>query len=622
MLSQSLHRPQTRAVAVIAVAALIAAACGGDDVATGPETPTATAAATTTSLQDPDATVSADQPTAASPADAEADPGESSATDEEADPGESSATDEEAVPADVAVDEPVLDENGSEPTDTETPATTVPDVETTEPGAEQLAPEREQDQPEPTIVSTDAPSLVADPVVVSEGSNTFMIEGSNFNPNLTVWLVLCALPGDSLSADTSADEIAAALESIERSHCDLGTAEVMRVDSGGSFTAQRNAHVIASFAWVASDADDTQAAGAAVFLEAPEPEVPAVTAAVEPISEPLTRCAPAGSPGATRVSVLAGTTADGFYEPVVTGGEDSCERIKAWWDEIRQAEADRIAGGQYPCEYAAAYNYWPLTNQTNGPAMLVGCWPRMLWPGANGIADKDPDPAAEAFRLWHREGFSILPPNHPAIVEALYGCYRDVLEGPPPGWTSPAGGEWPTVDFCNALFSSYGDPVRDMGVTPQCAADQIGGEVAERKTRGFVGEDLGYVIYAGDFSWANCSTSASRLLPEGLNTYSERCEAVIDASAGSATDQLADAADVGRDQVIAAVKAMFCNGTKTALRDHSRLYDVFVPHWTHPPYGNFVANWTPPEGSICYEAAMLVAAQKTVTGQWLRVLDC
>ena len=194
-------------------------------------------------------------------------------------------------------------------------------------------------------------------------------------------------------------------------------------------------------------------------------------------------------------------------------------------------------------------------------------------------------------------------------------------EFPAPGWTSPAGGEWPNLDFCNSLLSSYGNPVRDMGVTPECAAQQIDGLVSEHKTRGFVGEELGRRVYAGDFSWANCSTSASRLLPDGLNTHSERCEAVIDAAAGPATDLLAEAADVGRDRVIAVVKSMFCDGTEQSLRDHADQYQVFVPEWSQS-YGNFVADWSPPEGSVCYEAAMLVAAQKAVAGQWMRVLYC
>ena len=500
------------------------------------------------------------------------------------------------------------------------PTTTVPSGETTEPETQQPQPEATEDstetpaapepQPEPEVVPIFAPSLAVDPVVVFEGSNTFNIEGSGFNPDLTIWLVLCALPGDSLSADTPADEIVAALKSIERSHCDLGTAQPMNVTSRGSFTAQRKARVIANFAWVATDIDETQAAGAAVFMAAPEPETPA---ALEPISEPLTRCA-TNRLGAGRVSVLAGTTADGFYEPVVTGGADSCERIMAWWDEIRLVEARRIADGQYPCEYAAAYDYYPIETRSNGPAMLVGCWPRVMLAGANGIADKDPDPAAEAKRLWNREGFWMMPPNHPAIVEAIFDCYRDALEGPPPGWTSPAGGEWTSVIFCNSILSSYGNPVRELGVTPECAAQQITGLVAERKARGFVGEEVqqgagSYLIYAGDFSWANCSTSASRVLPEGLNTYSERCEAVIDASANPATDQLAEAGGVERDQVIAVVKAMFCDGTDQSVRDHADQYQAFVPDWLES-YGIFVADWTPAEGSVCYEAAMLVAAQQ------------
>ena len=579
----------------------------------GPPAPTTTAADATTDEQD--ATAADDEPVEA-PRD---EPLEAETTVNDTDP----------------MQEPTVNDTDpmQEPTaPDDVPATTVPIDETTEPEAQQPQPEATEDgtetpaapepQPGPEVVPIFAPSLVVDPVVVFGGSNTFTIEGFDFDPDLTIWLLLCALPGDSLSADTPADEITAALGSIERSHCDLGTAQAMDVDSGGSFTSQRKANVIANFAWVASDTDETQPAGAAVFMEAPEPETPA---ALEPISEPLTRCA-TNRVGAGRVSVLAGTTADGFYEPVVTGGADSCERIMAWWDEIRLVEARRIAAGQYPCEYTAAYNYWPSTNQTNGAAMLIGCWPRLMLPGKNGIADKDPNPADEASRLWNREGFWMMPPNHPAIVEAIFDCYRNALEGPPPGWTSPAGGEWTTLDFCNSILSSYGNPVRELGVTPECAAQQITGKVSERKARGFVGEELqqgasSYVGYAGDFSWANCSTSASRVLPEGLNTYSERCEAVIDASANPATDQLAEAGGVGRDHVIAVVKAMFCDGTDQSVRDHADQYQAFVPDWLES-YGIFVADWTPAEGSVCYEAAMLVAAQQAVTGQWMRVLYC
>ena len=76
------------------------------------------------------------------------------------------------------------------------------------------------------------------------------------------------------------------------------------------------------------------------------------------ISDTLTRCVGLDYDAAAgHLAVLAGTDADGFYEPVVSGGADSCEQIKVAWDEIRKTETTRANEGQYPCEYAAAYNY-------------------------------------------------------------------------------------------------------------------------------------------------------------------------------------------------------------------------------------------------------------------------
>ena len=353
------------------------------------------------------------------------------------------------------------------------------------------------------------------------------------------------------------------------------------------------------------------------------------------VSSPLDRCA-TDFYGAGRVSALVGNTEEGFYEPVVRGGADSCERIMSWWDQVREAEADRIAQGQYPCEYAAAYNYWPLDEvQTNGPAILVGCWPRILQPGNIDSNLRRADPDDEARRLWNREGFWINPPNDPPMVEALYDCYRDALQGPPAGW-APAepGGEWPTVNFCTRELQSYGNGVRSMGVTPECAAEQYAGGIAERKARGYVGEtvhkgDHAYSEYAGDWSWAGCATSASRLLPEGLDAYStyrERCEAVIDASVDGATTVMADTAGwgrgpSGRDRVVAVVKAMFCDGTVQAILDHGDAYQVFVPHW-QDSYAEFAAGWLPAEDSICFEAAILVAAHKATRDEWTRVIYC
>ena len=73
--------------------------------------------------------------------------------------------------------------------------------------------------------------------------------------------------------------------------------------------------------------------------------------------------------------------------------------------------------------------------------------------------------------------------------------------------------------------------------------------------------------------------------------------------------------------MIAVVKAMFCDGTKQSVRDHADQYQDFRPDWLES-YGDFVAERTPAEGSICHEAAMLVAAQRAVTGQWMRVRYC
>jgi len=86
---------------------------------------------------------------------------------------------------------------------------------------------------------------------------------------------------------------------------------------------------------------------------------------------------------------------------------------------------------------------------------------------------------------------------------------------------------------------------------------------------------------------------------------------------------MAEAGGVDLGQVVAVVKSMFCDGTKDSLRRHGNgPYQAFLPAWTEP-IGDFMAGWTPAEGSVaCYEAAMLVAAQKAVNGQWMRVKSC
>ena len=366
--------------------------------------------------------------------------------------------------------------------------------------------------------------------------------------------------------------------------------------------------------------DDTTRAQMATFLHRaenrPEPEA---STTVPPISAPLARCAPPGVFDSGRVSVLVGTLEMIHYEPVVAGGPDSCERIMAWWDDVRQAEAERIARGEYPCEAPPAYGYFEATisgPQANGPAMFVGCWPRVL-PAVGAVAADDPAEEETRYQLSP----NVMPPNHPAMVEALYGCYRQSLEGPPTGWVAPDGVRWPDRDACTTMLYNYSLPLLDLGVNPECAARQYTGLVSEFRDRGVV-IDTEVASYGGSFSWANCPTSASRLLDDGLDSYTERCEAVTEASADHRTDQMAATAGTDRDEVVATVKAMFCeDGTKQTLIDRSQRYQDFVPNWTHP-YGEFVAHWTPPEGSVCYEAAMLVAAQHAIRNQWMRVRYC
>ena len=117
------------------------------------------------------------------------------------------------------------------------------------------------------------PGLVVDPVTVSEGLNTFTLQGSGFRPNTTVFTLLCPLSSD-VSEDTPEDELTAAMASVTAADCDLSTSQSVTPDDEGSFTTERDAIVIGNFMWVASDSAETQAVAAAVFME-PSEELPA-----------------------------------------------------------------------------------------------------------------------------------------------------------------------------------------------------------------------------------------------------------------------------------------------------------------------------------------------------------
>jgi len=469
--------------------------------------------------------------------------------------------------------EPTTTTAAPEPTQTTTPPEPEPTTTTAAP------------EPEPPVVSVGAPSLFVDPVVVREGLNTFTIKGSGFDPSLRIGVLLCALPGGSLSADTAAEEIAAAIASVERSDCDLSTVWHLDVDSDGSFTIERDAIVTASFLWVASDAAEIQTAGAAVFLETQEAEPAAATARV---ADPLTRCIPSGMYMHGRVSVMVGRNGVGHYEAVAQGEAASCEIIKQWWDEITAVEAEKIATGQYPCEYRHG-----LFNDElwNGPPLLAGCWPRIWIVGNSRPAD-----AGDLAELLNRKEFgSTLPPNHPALVDALYDCYQKALEGPPVGWSSPDGAHWYTVVVCTAHMRTLGNAVRYLGVDPVCAAEQYRGRVEEFPDS----YPLKRTAYSGSHSWGHCSTWVSRVLLDGMDDapYTERCETVVDKSVIPATDQLAQDWGITRAELVAALKSTYCtDGTESTLRA-SELFN-----------GDAIAETLPQEQSVCWEPAMLAAA--------------
>ena len=111
------------------------------------------------------------------------------------------------------------------------------------------------------------PSVTVDPATVGwEGTHDFTISGAGFDPALTIYVLVCTIPGDAVSADTPAADLEAAMARVARSDCDLGTAQPVSVDADGSFVVQRSAAVGPNFMWVASDAAETQNAGSPVHV--------------------------------------------------------------------------------------------------------------------------------------------------------------------------------------------------------------------------------------------------------------------------------------------------------------------------------------------------------------------
>ena len=114
------------------------------------------------------------------------------------------------------------------------------------------------------------PGLVVDPATVpSAGSYDFTIKGTGFNPRSTIYVLICTIPGAPLSVEMPAQELATALAEVDRSDCDLTTAQAVNLTVGGSFSIQRSATVGPNFMWVASDAAETQTAGVPILFEEP-----------------------------------------------------------------------------------------------------------------------------------------------------------------------------------------------------------------------------------------------------------------------------------------------------------------------------------------------------------------
>ena len=174
---------------------------------------------------------------------------------------------EQVTTAVPSATEPVEDD--PEPEDEPTPTTS------TAPDASVVDPEAAEPEPEPTVTTAPpepepepagaAPTLVVSPDVVGEGLNTFTIEGTGFDPGLATWTLLCALDS-SLTEDTPTEQVEAAVAAVERSDCDMASAQAVDMNPDGTFTDTRDVIVRANFIWVASDIDETQTATAAVIM--------------------------------------------------------------------------------------------------------------------------------------------------------------------------------------------------------------------------------------------------------------------------------------------------------------------------------------------------------------------
>ena len=190
---------------------------------------------------------------------------------EQSEPVEEPAESEQPEPVEDAVEPAQPEPDQEEPAETPVNQPEQDDTATDTTQQEQVTPE-----PEPELESVNPSIIVAPAIVPYLGGYDFTIAGSGFIPDSTVHLMVCTIPGDTVSPETPAAEIEAAMGRIEQSDCDLDDPYVVVVEADGSFIAAVGGTFGApNFAWAAGDASDLVAA-APVFTERHEyePEQP------------------------------------------------------------------------------------------------------------------------------------------------------------------------------------------------------------------------------------------------------------------------------------------------------------------------------------------------------------
>ncbi len=356
------------------------------------------------------------------------------------------------------------------------------------------------------------------------------------------------------------------------------------------------------------------------------------------IAEPLERCSP------TRLSALVGSAnSPDRYVPVAQGEPNSCEFIMSWWDEVTRLEYERAERGDHPCEYdapASTANYKGEQDNSrsewNGTPLFVQCWPKFqggfLFKQDFDLKETNPTQYENMLDLL---SFEILPPSTMSMLYGLWYCYRSYVQGPEPGSESAM-----VPHMCEWALSKYGPAVRYGGVDDDCATAMYLGRIDEMLAKGgpsLSGNGLyadGY--YQGDYSWGNCSTTASRLIPAELADapYSQRCEAMVDAAADERTDAVAARGGGTRADVVAVVKAMYCERSETdeIVAQHAPKFHKYLPenwerdYWRasdaiwgddHPiidrTFSSLAGWWSGGGLPACHEAAMLVNAHHAVT---------